>query len=96
MKIPGTTKATKHRNGARHKQRDEHIIPFVGIDGEGVSIKNNKGEVTGHDYVLMVAKGETADPVILHRDGARLTLEEIFDCIPRVPRCLFRHLFDEL
>jgi hypothetical protein len=76
---PWHYKGDKHRNGARTKERDAHDIPFVGIDGEGVSIKNDKGEVTGHDYVLMVAKGETGDPVILHRDGARLTLEQIFD-----------------
>src|SRR5271165_5965735 len=49
---PWYYKGDKHRNGARTKEHNAHDIAFVGIDGEGISIRNEKGEIIDHNYVL--------------------------------------------
>jgi len=59
----------RDHNRARDNRRDAHDIEFVAIDGEGVTLN---GE---HRYVLMCATG--CPP--LHKNGARLTTQEIFD-----------------
>jgi hypothetical protein len=66
-------------NAVRAKRRAEHHIDFIGIDGEGISDKNENGIVVKHWYVTLRANGIDTEPLLLHRDGARLTTEEILD-----------------
>lgn len=57
------------RNPARTKSRDEHHIEFIGVDGEGVTQPDGT-----HDYVLFSVGAQS-----LHRDGAGLCHDEIFE-----------------
>jgi hypothetical protein len=56
-------------HGLRTQSRKDHVLEFIGIDGEGISSPQ------GHDYVLLSATGFPS----LHRNGQRLTTLEIFD-----------------
>jgi hypothetical protein len=66
-------------NAVRAKRRAEHDVTFIGIDGEGVSLKNEKGEIIAHRYVMMAACGIGTKPLVLHKNGEPLTTEEILD-----------------
>jgi hypothetical protein len=64
-------------NAVRAKRRAEHDITFIGIDGEGLSLKNEKGEIIAHSYVMMAACGIGTEPLVLHKNGKPLATEEI-------------------
>jgi hypothetical protein len=66
-------------NGARTQRRAEHDVTFIGIDGEGISLKNENGEIIAHRYVMMAACGIETEPLALHKSGEPLTTEEILD-----------------
>jgi predicted nucleic acid-binding Zn ribbon protein len=61
------------RNTKRTEIRAAHDLTFIGIDGEGVSTYSDDGKITRHDYVLMIAAGDGIEPMILHKNGKRLT-----------------------
>jgi hypothetical protein len=67
------------RNTKRTEIRAAHDLTFIGIDGEGVSTYSDDGKITRHDYVLMIAAGDGIEPMILHKNGKRLTTSEIFE-----------------
>lgn len=58
-------RATRH--DARTRQRAEHDLEFIGVDGEGITHDGN------HDYCLLTVGDQS-----LHRGGARLSALEIF------------------
>jgi hypothetical protein len=72
-------------NGARDKAREDHDVQFIAVDGEGVTRWGWEEEYDWetndfvavrakvHDYVLLSVGDQS-----LHRDGERLTHEEIF------------------
>jgi hypothetical protein len=62
----GRTSAEKNRT--RSIRRDTHDITFVGVDGEGI----NKPD--GSHWYVLLSVGDKS----LHKDGARLTWEDIF------------------
>lgn len=64
----GRKQSNESRNGARDKARAEHVIKFVGVDGEGV-----KRDDDGHDYVLL----SVGDESLSNPDGSRLTWDQI-------------------
>jgi hypothetical protein len=64
-------------NATRDERRAQHEMQFIGIDGEGVNVLNDAGEIVEHDYVLLCANGIDTEPLFLHRNGARLTTLEI-------------------
>lgn len=66
----GRVRSEESRHGARKVIRDEHILQFVGVDGEGVT--NEDGT---HDYVLLTV----GDRALVSEDGLRLTWEQIFN-----------------
>ena len=72
------------RNNKRTEVRAAHEIKFVGIDGEGVSVKDSNGKIIHHYYVLIVANGIGVEPLVLHKNGERLTTEEIFEWLYNV------------
>jgi hypothetical protein len=59
-------------------------MKFVGIDGEGISVKDGNAKIIYHYYVLMVANGIGTEPLVLHKDGERLTTKEIFEWLYNV------------
>jgi hypothetical protein len=76
-------------NASRAEQRREHVVTFIGIDGEGVNIYEynyftGKDEIIKHDYVLLVACGTGMQPLILHKNGESLSTEEILDWLYNV------------
>jgi len=72
------------RNNKRTEVRAAHEIKFVGIDGEGISVKDSNGKIIHHYYVLIVANGIGVEPLVLHKNGERLTTEEIFEWLYNV------------
>ncbi len=67
------------RNKARNKTRDanrkEHVMNFVGVDGEGINVVLPDGN-TVHRYV-MLSVGDTT----LYRGGQELTWQDCFEFI---------------
>ena len=81
-------------NAARDERRAQHEIEFIGIDGEGVNVLNDAGEIVEHNYVLLCANGINTEPLFLHRDDSRLTTLEILEWLyytvfPRYPDACF-------
>src|SRR6516162_9453249 len=81
-------------NAARDERRAQHEIEFIGIDGEGVNVLNDAGEIVEHNYVLLCANGINTEPLFLHRDDSRLTTLEILEwfyytVFPRYPDACF-------
>ena len=59
---------TLTRNAARAQHRVEHVVRFVGVDGEGVDRLDG-----AHDYNLL----SVGDRSMHHPDGARLGFEDV-------------------
>jgi len=63
---PGRSNAS--RNGARTIARTEHVVRFVGVDGEGVDRPDG-----AHDYNLL----SIGDESLFHADGRRLGFDDV-------------------
>lgn len=69
------TRACQHRYSnhvARATARAQHETTFIGVDGEGINVKNTDGTET-HRYVMLSVGSET-----LWNDGQELTHHDIF------------------
>lgn len=70
------TRACQHsatRNGARDIRRANHTIEFIGVDGEGVNIRDPFGITKEHRYIMLSVGDQT-----LWRGGRELTHHDIF------------------
>jgi hypothetical protein len=61
-------RSSANRNGARTKARDEHVLRFVGVDGEGVTRPDGT-----HVYNLLSVGARS----LHHPDGRALTFDDI-------------------
>jgi hypothetical protein len=61
-------RTSQSRNGARTKARTEHLVQFVGVDGEGVDRPDG-----AHEYNLLTI----GDSSLHHPDGRRLTFDDV-------------------
>jgi DNA polymerase type B, organellar and viral len=58
----------KNKHNARARRNADHLVNFIGVDGEGVTMGG------AHNYVLLTCGDQS-----LHMDGDRLTTHDIFE-----------------
>ncbi|MGH7744514.1 MAG: hypothetical protein ACREQ5_06790 [Candidatus Dormibacteria bacterium] len=66
----GRVRTNESRNGARSQHIADHILNFVGVDGEGTNSDNGS-----HEYILFSVGNES----LYNKDGSQLHWEQILE-----------------